>query len=419
LFDTKGGNHLKLIDFGFSKFHDSNHRLHTSCGTLAYMAPEVLTRSYTSQCDLWSLGVITYILLSGHMPFHGSDEAIQGTILTGNYVMKPAHWKGVSQSARNFTRALLTLDPHARLDAKSALDHEWITKSVPKAKPSLDSSMIDALLLWRNAPKFHRACMLMMAWLLTNEQQALVRDNFLALDTDHDGAISFKELRDVMVSQFYIPEEEVHQIFELLDTTHHQEIHYSEFLAAMMASRINMTDDLLQATFHHFDTGNNGAISAEDFRMLLGDSFEGQPVGDLYTHFLAEANIEAPDGRLGYDDFAKYARACAPKNPMTGLSPARRTFAPKLWAKINSFHSSGSPMSQLPTLLRDMSPGNRLKSKKPATDFPEDDEVAAERSCSRPVLLPGVANAMDPTNLPAASPAHPRERSQGPCCSVQ
>merc|ERR1719498_1287823 len=227
------------------------------------------------------------------MPFHGSDENIQGNILSGTYVMKPAHWKNVSQAGRDFTRALLNLDPRARLDAKAALGHAWITNSFPQAQPHFDCSTIDALLLWRTAPKFHRACMLMMAWLLTNEQQALVRDHFLALDTNHDGAISFKELRDVMVSQFQIPEDEVHQIFQLLDTTHHQEIHYSEFLAAMMASRINMTDDLLQTTFHHFDTGNNGVIAAEDFRILLGDTFEGQSVGDLYGQFLSEASITA------------------------------------------------------------------------------------------------------------------------------
>jgi len=419
LYDTKGGNHMKLIDFGFSKFNDSSHRLHTSCGTLAYMAPEVLTRSYTSQCDLWSLGVITFILLSGHMPFHGSDESIQGSIMTGTYVMKPAHWKGISQTARDFTRALLTLDPYARLDAKSALDHAWIAKSFPQA-PTMDSSTIDALLLWRTAPKFHRACMLMMAWMLTNEQQALVRDYFLALDTDHDGAISFKELRNVMVNQFQIAEHEVQQIFKLLDTTHHQEIHYSEFLAAMTASRIDMTDDLLLTTFHHFDTGNNGAISKEDFRLLLGDTFEGQSVGDLYTHFLADADIDSPDGTLSYDNFAKYARACVPQKPLLPVcsSPARRTFAPKLWAKINhSFHSHSPTAPQLPTLLRDCSPMNKsaMKPKKPIGAPPEDDEVPAERSCSKPILLAG----------DAASPANPRETSvptqgsQGACCNVQ
>lgn len=184
-----------------------------------------------------------------------------------------------------------------------------------------------------------------------------------------------------------------------------------------------MTDDLLQTTFHHFDTGNNGVISADDFRILLGDTFEGQPVADLYGQFLAEAGITAPDGKLDYDDFAKYSRACAPKRPLGsgGSTPSRNPMLPKLWARINSFHSNcGSPTAPpLPTLLRDMSPANRWKARKPAADAPENDEVLHERSCSKPVLLPGIAN------LPESSPVNPRQRaapkqgSQGPCCSIQ
>jgi calcium-dependent protein kinase len=335
LYDTKGGNHLKLIDFGFSKFNDSSHRLHTSCGTLAYIAPEVLNRSYTSQCDLWSLGVICFILLSGHMPFYGSGTVIQDIITSGAYTMKPVHWKSVSEVAKDFTRSLLTLDPTARLTAKTALEHIWIARRVKESTPEMDSSIIDALLLWRTAPKFHRACMLMMAWLLTNEQQAQVRDYFLALDTNHDGVISFEELHNVMVNSFETAETEVHQVFELLDTTHHREIHYSEFLAAMMASRIELTDDLLQTTFHHFDTDNSGDISVEDFRTLLGNSFEGESVESLHQCFLSEATIEASSSELKYADFASYARACAPKMTVS-VTPRghRHSFAPKLLAAI-------------------------------------------------------------------------------------
>lgn len=224
-----------------------------------------------------------------------------------------------------------------------------------------------------------------------------------------------------MVNQFQIAEGEVQQIFELLDTTHHQEIHYSEFLAAMTASRIAMTDDLLLTTFHHFDTGNNGAISEEDFRSLLGDTFEGQSVGDLYTHFLADAGVDAPDGTLSYDTFAKYARACAPQKAVlpVGSSPARQTFVPKLWARINhSFHSHASPTApQLPTLLRDCSSVSlfAIKPKKSVHDPPEDDEVPAERSCSKTIEVAGVPP-------PSANPEETQmslQRSQGACCNVQ
>merc|ERR1719265_2947488 len=74
LYESTTSDHLKLIDFGFSKIWEPNTRMALSCGTLAYVAPEVLDKSYTSQCDLWSLGVVVFILLVGYMPFAGTES---------------------------------------------------------------------------------------------------------------------------------------------------------------------------------------------------------------------------------------------------------------------------------------------------------------------------------------------------------
>merc|ERR1719194_336391 len=99
LYDKKGSNHLKLIDFGFSKVWDPNVKMRVSCGTLSYVAPEVLDKSYTSQCDLWSLGVIGFILLSGYMPFSGPEATQIKNIGKGTYNFKKDKWENVSQEA--------------------------------------------------------------------------------------------------------------------------------------------------------------------------------------------------------------------------------------------------------------------------------------------------------------------------------
>jgi len=96
LYDSTQGDHLKMIDFGFSKFSDSRGRMKTSCGTLAYVAPEVLKKNYNLQCDLWSMGVIVFCLLSGHMPFHGDSEEQMLDIKKAKYAFKPQHWHHVS-----------------------------------------------------------------------------------------------------------------------------------------------------------------------------------------------------------------------------------------------------------------------------------------------------------------------------------
>merc|ERR1719389_1534949 len=129
LYDGQGSNHLKMIDFGFSKYTDSRARMKTSCGTLAYVAPEVLNRSYTSQCDLWSMGVIVFILLSGHMPFHGDSDAQIQDIKKGKYVFKQEYWGKISPLAKEFVKSLLEVDPNKCLTSGAALEHRWITQN--------------------------------------------------------------------------------------------------------------------------------------------------------------------------------------------------------------------------------------------------------------------------------------------------
>jgi len=85
LYEKQGSNHLKLIDFGFSKVWNPNNKMRMSCGTLSYVAPEVLKKSYTSQCDMWSLGVIAFILLVGYMPFSGAEEQQTKDIMAGKF----------------------------------------------------------------------------------------------------------------------------------------------------------------------------------------------------------------------------------------------------------------------------------------------------------------------------------------------
>eukprot|EP00971_Amphidinium_carterae_P171385 3397522-Amphidinium_carterae.1 len=127
LYDKLGSDHLKLIDFGFSKVWDPTVKMQCSCGTLSYAAPEVVQKSYTNKCDLWSVGVMAFILLSGYMPFTGSQDRMTEDILAGKFVLKPECWNGI-QDGLEFVQALLTVDPDKRLSASDALNHIWIQK---------------------------------------------------------------------------------------------------------------------------------------------------------------------------------------------------------------------------------------------------------------------------------------------------
>jgi calcium-dependent protein kinase len=296
LFDHKGCNHLKMIDFGFSKLVEG--RMKTSCGTLAYVAPEVLERNYTSACDLWSMGVIVFVLLSGHMPFYGNSEEQMKAVERAKYEFKPAHWANISATAKSFVKSLLEKDPSKRLTSKTALQHPWILENCTIME-SVDLPIINSLCSWGVAPKVQRAYRMMMAWGLNNQQQAMVRDYFLALDTDHDGIISEEELRLAMEGKVSQPTEEARKIFMALDGP---SIPYSDFLAAMISTVIPIDDDLLQTAFARFDVNASGYIDTMELRDILDVTFEGSDVDALVSD--AECSTL---GKIDYQDFANYS----------------------------------------------------------------------------------------------------------------
>jgi len=127
---------LKLADFGLSTVAKGNTALETNCGTMTYVAPEVLRGvGYGKEVDLWSAGVITYILLSGYPPFFDKDDAkAMEKAMKGKFAFFSPDWDGISADAKNFIKALLVLDPAKRLTAKGALTHPWLSSKQDDAK---------------------------------------------------------------------------------------------------------------------------------------------------------------------------------------------------------------------------------------------------------------------------------------------
>mmetsp|Transcript_40404 Transcript_40404/g.86026 ORF Transcript_40404/g.86026 Transcript_40404/m.86026 type:complete len:442 (+) Transcript_40404:525-1850(+) len=118
---------LKLIDFGLSTHYTPGHRLSRVVGSSYYVAPEVLKKSYTEACDLWSLGVIVYMLLSGAPPFYGkNDEAIKASIVHGEYQFPHELFRDVSDDAMAFVSCLLSYSIEYRYTAEQALTHPWL-----------------------------------------------------------------------------------------------------------------------------------------------------------------------------------------------------------------------------------------------------------------------------------------------------
>jgi len=131
---------VKIADFGFSKsFAEEGEKLMTSCGSPGYVAPEILTaESYDKSVDMWSVGVIIYILLSGYPPFYAdSAPALFKKIMDVKYDFDDSVWEDISDSAKDLIRNLLVKDPAKRLTAKQCLEHPWVRGSAAKDNPIL------------------------------------------------------------------------------------------------------------------------------------------------------------------------------------------------------------------------------------------------------------------------------------------
>ena len=121
---------IKIADFGLSKIMDENTMMQTACGTPIYVAPEVLSgEAYEKEVDMWSIGVITYILLCGFPPFFddGSNMAeLFEQIMNGEFDYPEEYWDDISDEAKDFIDNLLIVDPSTRYTAEQALEHPWL-----------------------------------------------------------------------------------------------------------------------------------------------------------------------------------------------------------------------------------------------------------------------------------------------------
>jgi len=129
-----GGLQVKIADFGLSKDFSDSNQMTTCCGSPSYVAPEVLQQGvYNNSCDIWSIGVILYVLLSGFLPFFGeTQEELFDKILTGSYSFANKVWDEISPTAKDLVTKMLTLNEEDRPTAKQCLEHPWFKASNPR-----------------------------------------------------------------------------------------------------------------------------------------------------------------------------------------------------------------------------------------------------------------------------------------------
>merc|ERR1719214_525170 len=201
LFTTKEPiekTHLKVIDFGLACKFDKDQVLTTKAGTPYYVAPQVLAGKYDHASDLWSLGVIMYVVLCGYPPFYGETDAdVLAKVRLGNFSFNAADWKNVSEDAKGLIRHLLKMNPIDRYTAEQALNHVWVRNKAPKsAGVALQKGLVDNLKGFRSQNKLKKAALHVIASQLGESQIKALRDTFMALDGNGDGLLTVNEMKE-------------------------------------------------------------------------------------------------------------------------------------------------------------------------------------------------------------------------------
>lgn len=228
-------------------------------GTPYYIAPEVLSKAYDEKCDIWSCGVILYILLSGIPPFPGrNDKEIMKNVLKGEYKLDGEEWKYVSDEAKDLIRKTLTYDPHKRLSAKEALEHKWFEKVMIKEKVNKEvmHHNLKNLKNFRAEQKLQQAAFTFIAsQLASKEEKQQLLETFRTLDKNGDGTLSRDEIlegyKQLMSEED--AENEVNRIMEMVDIDKSGEIDYTEFIAATLDRKKMLSKERLEQAFNMFD----------------------------------------------------------------------------------------------------------------------------------------------------------------------
>ncbi|KAF8396347.1 hypothetical protein HHK36_017964 [Tetracentron sinense] len=270
-------------------------------GSPYYVAPEVLRKHYGPEADVWSAGVIIYILLSGVPPFWDETEkGIFEQVLHGDLDFSSDPWPSISESAKDLVRRMLVRDPRRRLTAHEVLCHPWVqVDGVAPDKP-LASAVLSRLKQFSAMNKLKKMALRVIAETLSEEEIAGLREMFKMIDTDNSGQITFEELKAGLKRVgANLKESEIYDLMQAADVDNNGSIDYGEFIAATLhLNKIEMEDHLF-AAFSYFDKDGSGYITKDE----LQKACEEFGIEDVHLEEMIREADQDNDGCIDYNEF--------------------------------------------------------------------------------------------------------------------
>lgn len=322
--DSKGSP-LKIMDFGLSSVEEFTDPVVGLFGSIDYVSPEALSRGkISSKSDMWSLGVILYILLSGYPPFiTQTNRQKQQMIMAGEFSFYEKTWKNISSSAKDLISNLLAVDPQRRPTAEEVLQHSWVIGDSAN-EGDIDPEIVTRLHRF-NARRKLRAAAIASMWsstifLRTKRLKTLVGTydlkpdelenlnlHFRKICADGENATlsEFEEVLKAMKMSSLIPL--APRIFDLFDNNRDGTVDMREILCGFSSLRNSQGDDALRLCFQMYDTDGSGCISKDEVASMLRalpdeclpvDITEPGKLDEIFD--LMDANS---DGKVTFDEF--------------------------------------------------------------------------------------------------------------------
>lgn len=316
---------LKIMDFGLSSVEEFTDPVVGLFGSIDYVSPEALSRGrITVKSDMWSLGVILYILLSGYPPFFAqSNRQKQQMIMQADFSFYEKTWKNISQSAKDLINSLLAVDPDKRPTAQQLLQHPWVIGDSAK-QTEIDPEIVSRLQSF-NARRKLRAAAIASVWSTTvflrskklksllgsydlkEEEISNLRTHFHKICAKGDNATlsEFEEVLKAMNMFSLIPL--APRIFDIFDNNRDGTVDLRELLCGLSTLRNSRGDDALHLCFEMYDTDRSGCITKEEVASMLRalpddclpvDITEPGKLDEIFD--LMDANS---DGKVTFDEF--------------------------------------------------------------------------------------------------------------------
>lgn len=296
---------LKAIDFGLSDYVKPDERLNDIVGSAYYVAPEVLHRSYSTEADVWSIGVISYILLCGSRPFWARTESgIFRAVLKADINFYEPPWPSVSSEAKDFVKRLLNKDPRKRMTAAQALCHSWI-KDSNEVKFPLDILVFKLMKVYMRSSPLRKAALRALSKTLTVDELFYLKEQFVLLEPNKNGSISLENIKQALMrnSTDAMKDSRVHDILISLNALQYRRMDFEEFCAAALSvhqlEALDRWEQHARCAYELFEKDGNRAIMIEELASELG-------LGpSIPVHAVLHDWIRHTDGKLSFLGYVK------------------------------------------------------------------------------------------------------------------